>query len=370
MVLQIINIDGSHFQGGIITWKYKNNKVYITYKLSFTDRACDSVSISDRTLVNVGGSLLCFGGCSGTLMSSLSYQCTDYSVDENWKYGQRTVILTFPSAQNDSYAFGYSGCCWADRVKSSSGNWLLLATANLSIRADNGRINSSPVSSMQPVITIKQNCSYALKIPVLDEDDDVVRCRLANTVLIDECKGNCNGFNFSILDQKNCILYINETMRTGLYGVALQIEDFQTEHDTIALSSIPLQFMINVNDHNSTCDEKPSLEITASLSSVIAIPPNTMHRQTIIARSASFEQASDQECQTLKVTDAKGCASNPCPNGASCSEQINGYFCTHACRTDSKFGEIAEETCISEMCTECRITDKQHGFSVQLLSLE
>lgn len=78
-------------------------------------------------------------------------------------------------------------------------------------------------------------------------------------------------------------------MRTGLYGVALQIEDFQTEHDTIALSSIPLQFMINVNDHNSTCDEKPSLEITASLSSVIAIPPNTMHRQTIIARSASFE---------------------------------------------------------------------------------
>lgn len=85
---------------------YLFEKVYITYKLSFTDRACDSVSISDRTLVNVGGSLVCFGGCSGTLMSSLSYQCTDYSVDENWKYGQRTVILTFPSAQNDSYAFG------------------------------------------------------------------------------------------------------------------------------------------------------------------------------------------------------------------------------------------------------------------------
>lgn len=27
IVLQIINVDGAHFQGGMITWKYKDNQV-------------------------------------------------------------------------------------------------------------------------------------------------------------------------------------------------------------------------------------------------------------------------------------------------------------------------------------------------------
>ncbi|XP_076070871.1 uncharacterized protein LOC143042458 isoform X3 [Mytilus galloprovincialis] len=283
-ILQIINIHGSHFQGGLITWKYKDDKVYITYKLSFTDRSCDSTAIFNKTLINVGGSFTCYQGCDGTLMSSLSYQCTDYSVDENWKYGQRTVNVTFPSTPDNFYAFGYSSCCWVNLVEGGN-NWLLLATANLSIRQDNKRINSSPISSMQPVTTLKQNCSYALKIPVQDEDNDVVRCRWASSPFMDECGGVCSRLNHTILDQNNCILYINTTVTTGNYAFAIQIEDFLTHQDTLPLSSIPLQFIVHVNDNISMCDEKPSIETTGSLGSMIVIPANRMYQQTIVALS-------------------------------------------------------------------------------------
>lgn len=384
MVFQIINIHGSHFQGGMITWKYKDNQVYITYKVSFIGHICNSISIFNGTLVDGGGNFECFEGCSGNLISPVSYYCTDYSVVDNWAYGQRTFNITFPSTSDNLYTFGYSSCCWASLVEGGIGNWLLLSKANLSIRQDNGRINSSPISAMQPVVIVKKNCWYALKIPVLDEDDDVVKCRWANNSSPDECKDACNGLKHSILDQKNCILYINTTLAIGRYVVALQIEDFGNEHDTNAFSSIPLQFIVRIYDQTTMCDEKPSVGIKAKVGSLISIPPNTMFHQTIIARSASpgiseintvsplgmlksellkygssndrwyvnvtwtprtedigiqilcytaidvDRQASDQECKTLKITDAEGCVSNPCAKGSSCTEQINGYICTCA----------------------------------------
>lgn len=130
MVFQIINIHGSHFQGGMITWKYKDNQVYITYKVSFIGHICNSISIFNGTLVDGGGNFECFEGCSGNLISPVSYYCTDYSVVDNWAYGQRTFNVTFPSTSDNLYTFGYSSCCWASLVEGGS-NWLLLSKANL-----------------------------------------------------------------------------------------------------------------------------------------------------------------------------------------------------------------------------------------------
>lgn len=68
----------------------------------------------------------------------------------------------------------------------------------------------------------------------------------------------------------------------GMYAVALQIEDFTTEQAVNALSSIPLQFLINMTLYNTTdsCNNKPVFETLKD----IEIPINITYHQTYIAR--------------------------------------------------------------------------------------
>lgn len=68
----------------------------------------------------------------------------------------------------------------------------------------------------------------------------------------------------------------------GMYAVALQIEDFATEQAVNALSSIPIQFLINMTLYNSTesCNNKPVFETLKD----IEIPINITYHQTYIAR--------------------------------------------------------------------------------------
>lgn len=58
----------------------------------------------------------------------------------------------------------YADCCWISLVEGGS-NWSLMATVNLSVRSDTGLINNPPICSMQPVVRMKQRCSYSMKIP-------------------------------------------------------------------------------------------------------------------------------------------------------------------------------------------------------------
>lgn len=58
----------------------------------------------------------------------------------------------------------YSGCCLVSLVEGGS-SWSVMATANLTVRSDTGLINSPPSFAMQPVVRLKQSCSYSIKIP-------------------------------------------------------------------------------------------------------------------------------------------------------------------------------------------------------------
>ncbi|XP_052083638.1 uncharacterized protein LOC127720910 [Mytilus californianus] len=112
---------------------------------------------------------------------------------------------------------------------------------------------------MQPIVRFNYGCDYTLKIPVSDDDGDVVRCRWSTKTPNDECGGVCETLSGSYLDESSCVLSYNATRSMGWYVVALQIEDFQESTDTTPFSSVSLQFMIFVDGLIAPCASRPVL---------------------------------------------------------------------------------------------------------------
>ncbi|CAG2198997.1 unnamed protein product [Mytilus edulis] len=228
----------------MITWKHiDNQQIEITYILSYrrdynNAHECELYHLFNTEVTfGGGGKLACFKGCQNDSLADKSYYCTQFSVEDNWTYGQRAVNVTLPTTPDNIYQFQYSSAAWISLIGGGS-VWSLLSTVNLSKRQDTGRINSSPSSSLPPFIQIKQGCFYSLIIPVEDADNDIIRCRWA--IGDDECGDICNSLVNSELNKGTCVISYNATGELGLYAVALQIEDFATEQSDNPLSSVPL----------------------------------------------------------------------------------------------------------------------------------
>ncbi|CAG2198543.1 unnamed protein product [Mytilus edulis] len=277
-------MESYHFRGGVITWKYiySEHKVAVTYKVSYRPiyryHECTEQQLLNGNLIEGEGHLTCYSGCNSTI--PMSYFCTDYSIDEDYTIGERTVYIPSNETYDKILLFGYEDCCWIDLVESGSSKAIFMLTeADLTIRSDTGMINTSPISAMQPVVRVKQ---------VDDEDGDMVKCRWANDDIVDECGGVCNGLNGSVLNTETCILSYNATGSTGWYAVALQIEDFAFQIGTYPLSSVSLQFLIFVYSSTEMCDNKPLIDTSTDQDgAVIFILPNTTYYKTIIASTTS-----------------------------------------------------------------------------------
>ena len=154
-------------------------------------------------LLSSGGTLTCLQGCSGNpTISQLSYVCTDFSAEENWSFGENTLLFNFSalSTNTHSITIGTATCCWIPPFSS----WRLATILNLAKRNDTGRINSSPRATTAPVIRLQEGCNHTIPLAVSDPDGDTVRCRWARGS--SECGSICNGFPGANLDPVSCIL--------------------------------------------------------------------------------------------------------------------------------------------------------------------
>lgn len=103
-------------------------------------------------------------------------------------------------------------------------------------------------------------------------------CRWAqNASTFDECGDICGEIPGSTLDAKNCTLTLNTTgKRSGdFYAVALMAEDFLNASSDTALSSVPIQFLIQMVA-KTTCSLKPTItsNATANASFTVGTPIN------------------------------------------------------------------------------------------------
>ena len=92
----------------------------------------------------------------------------------------------------------------------------------------------------------------------------------------------CFLYCFSLFIQCNIQYTANET--TGLYAVALQIEDFASTADTLPLSSIPLQFIIEVYNSTAPCpSNQPKI-----VGGTRCVRVSSTYREHIVAQSGSW----------------------------------------------------------------------------------
>ncbi|XP_015760399.1 PREDICTED: uncharacterized protein LOC107339598 isoform X2 [Acropora digitifera] len=298
----------THFRGGTFTYTPDNpsdpanTTVVITFRIgwrrSFSYRTfCTQSTISSGQLIGINGYLQCRDRCYGRV-GSLLFRCTDFGINEDWTTGTNSFQYTFPipSVSPRYYQVSYEGYNWISLVHESGASWQLRMYVNLTVRDDTGRMNTSPVTTMTPIVRLKFGCNHTIFIPVTDADNDEVRCRWATGY--GECGDICggNGIPNAWMHARECKITYSATEYTGFYAAPVMIEDFATPTATQALSSIPLQFLVYVFTSNEGCDERPKFtKETRAEGSCIGIPPGGTYFDRIIVRAGG---PSKRCCQT------------------------------------------------------------------------
>ena len=296
LIWLVSSVSATHFRGGYISWQTVSPNVtntstviiliYQTYSWANSVVPCGQM-IGDFNY------LRCVSISCSNYSNNVSVRapCTSYDLGLDVSTAQGTTSLTLKAGAQLVIAF-------------QSSNWLLLVYGvlfpawslatyiNLAVRTDNGQINSSPTSSMAPLVTVMVNSQHMLRIPLADIDQDVIKCRWAmnNTLIassvVDECGGVCQNmpnvqlYSTSNTDN-NCTLVFNTTI-IGYYVIALQIEDFMPSNPNgSALSSIPLQFLVRAV--NITC-KAPTIRGELVNGANVIIQANTIFSVSIIAQ--------------------------------------------------------------------------------------
>ncbi|XP_038070717.1 uncharacterized protein LOC119739745 [Patiria miniata] len=279
-------VESSHFRGEALSWRATDepNKIDINWMVGFSQSQCDESHITDGTLIVAAENLKC-QQCSQQQISTVDYQCTDYSQAENWQRGVGHTRFTIEPGLTE-FDIRYATCCWISLHNGGSNAYS--AEAHVDLSPHNGVINSSPVTSWMPVSRIQQGCSVTLNIPKGDPDGDVVRCRWPS---IEAERGGVTPMPGALLDSNTCIVSINAVSSSlGWYAIALVIEDFSTPTAVISKSKVPLQFLVNVYSSSDACNDKPALiNPSPDQGARFGLVPGQVFRTQIRARASSAQ---------------------------------------------------------------------------------
>ena len=78
---------------------------------------------------------------------------------------------------------------------------------------------------------------------------------------------------------------------SGLYGVSIQIEDYASPLDRTPLSSVALQFIINVYHSDSNCTSSPRFSyLTRPDKSCVGVEFNETYNELVFATTGTTEE--------------------------------------------------------------------------------
>ena len=241
----------------------------ISWRRSRSGYACNA----NGYFINSGSSLECQYSCSDTILSTMSYVCSYFSAEDDWSFGEYHIAHTFDSLVDETtVTIGTLGSIWASEA---SGKSNISTTFSLVMRADTGKINSSPQILPTPPLRLQQGCNYTIPLAINDPDNDTVRCRWAVGI---ECESICNKLPGASLETNSCTITYNANYGIGLKAVAIVIEDYAPGSSNHPLSSVTLLFLVLVYYSSQPCSTQAEY---FRLPSIVLHPSN----ETVILRS-------------------------------------------------------------------------------------
>ncbi|CAF0743597.1 unnamed protein product [Adineta steineri] len=300
-------LDGSHFRGGIISWRPFNNTAsgtstqiqihqrYFWNRQYFNPYLCSETDVINKTPIPVYDSLKCVKNCTSSNYPSggLSTSMTTTDCDTNpmilsWageRYDNFSILLT------TSITIGYNSSAWLvmPQIYKGGGIWSIVNRLNLALRPDN-YINSSPVTNTLPVVFYQRGVLVTHVVQMADNDaTDYLICRWSNSNStsnynqFDECGSVCSGLPpGTTLTGTNCTLSFTLPNANQYYGCALQIEDFFSSTYTIPMSSVPIQFLFyGYNPSAGACAFAPSIIGDRPNRACIGVPIGVQLTETV-----------------------------------------------------------------------------------------
>ncbi|CAF3887084.1 unnamed protein product [Adineta steineri] len=303
-----ILLDGSHFRGGIISWRPLNSTVtgnfttillhqrYFWYRLwgSFSAPLCRELDVANgRNITVPGANLICLANCGTSpgfpaiSANMITSDCDNSTIIQSWG-GELYTPLTLPLTTD--ITIGFNSSAWLNQLfKGNGSGWSIVNRLNLAVRPD-GYINSSPVTTTLPCILYQRNVSITHVVQMSDNDyGDYLLCRWSNSNQtynydkVNECGGVCNAMpNGTILFGSNCTLKFILPRVNIYYAVALQIEDYYTSSSLVPMSSVPIQFLFYAYDSPaSACVTAPSIIGVRPNRACIGVPVGVQLNETI-----------------------------------------------------------------------------------------
>jgi len=350
----------------------------IAWMLTSDDLCNDDVIESGRLVAPPSTSLYlyCEEGCQAEVpVTDLYTQCYYYDQVNAWFVGQRTIFYDVGRWRNDTdtIKLGWQGDSWVSGLpQGNEEEWVVKMHANISHRPGFSSLNSSPRSTISPLLDLQTGCTryYTIVIPVSDPDEDVIRCRFGSN--FEECGGVCATFPDSFLDRDTCTLHIGENslVPDTLYAVAIQIEDFETPYSWKPLSSVPLQFLIRAFSSSMSCQAVPEFILPTPAGGSCMFPdPDTGQITFPIVVQTPQEQTSISHISVTSLTAMRTGRLSMYDDVAGKfvmnvtytppvveNDQICTYFCFFA--YDS-MGRVSEERCIC-LSTEENLESDHH----------
>ncbi|CAF4493344.1 unnamed protein product [Rotaria sp. Silwood1] len=253
----IAAVNSSHFLGGTISWHVQNSStsstwvailITQTYSWTYTTGKCENGAIAAHQPVpSSGGTLTCSPSCPAGFGSvSATPYCTDVSPLNGIVVGQRSDIVLIP--EGSDFSVIYASDAWGSLTLGGYG-WSISSHINLVNRSDNGMLNHAPVATIMSPIIIPQNKKTLMTISVSDADGDTVRCRWSTNLNgVDECGSICppSSLPANTVIYPNCTIEITGTTAGTRYALAIMAEDFITSASTTPLSTVPVQFLVEI----------------------------------------------------------------------------------------------------------------------------
>ncbi|XP_023201459.1 flocculation protein FLO11-like [Xiphophorus maculatus] len=250
LLLLLLLISGAQasFYGVVFNYAFGNLQpsgyaVPYDFKLSF--KSCEEFNTQT-----------CNGYCSGPT----------YSIDEiGGEWCQKGYADTFYYPYLDMLVQSVSTSAWTENRNGIVSSKAVLQF-DLRNRSDINEPNSSPRTTILPLVRVPSNCQRNINLLVSDPDGDDIRCRYAAGSECDICTPP------SVLSLSSpCSLSFSPTNSSdeGPYAVQMVVEDFPRQNVTLtnsfgiqvmktasdAISTMPVQFVFKVDPAAPSCTE-------------------------------------------------------------------------------------------------------------------